>query len=86
MVNMISAAAAIAVSCLLWLHPAAARGGHSMGRHFGSHGFSGHGMASAGRASLSAGGRHANDAYARAASEERERLLDTQIKSICRGC
>jgi hypothetical protein len=85
MVNMISAAA-IAGSCLLWFHPAAARGGHGMAHHFGNHGFSSHGMTSAGSASLSAGGRHADDAYVRAASEERERLLDTQIKSICRGC
>ena len=33
-----------------------------------------------------AGGRHGNDAYAKAASEESDRLLDKQIKSICRGC
>jgi hypothetical protein len=30
--------------------------------------------------------RHANDTYIKAASEERDRLLNAQIKSICRGC
>jgi pectate lyase len=81
MVKTISPAMVSAVALLLSLHPAAARGGHKMG-----HGFSGHGMANAGRASSSTGGRHDNDAYVRAVSEERGRLLDTQIKSICRGC
>jgi hypothetical protein len=28
----------------------------------------------------------ANDEHAKAASAERDRLLNTQIKSICRGC
>ncbi|MGZ3285130.1 MAG: hypothetical protein ACXU9A_20965 [Xanthobacteraceae bacterium] len=37
-------------------------------------------------AEFAGGHRHGNDAYARAASEERDRLLDTQIKSISRGC
>jgi hypothetical protein len=30
--------------------------------------------------------RRANDAYVKSASAERDRLLNTQIKSICRGC
>jgi len=30
--------------------------------------------------------RHANDAYTKAASDERDKLLDTRIKSICRSC
>lgn len=30
--------------------------------------------------------RHGNDAYVKAASDERDKLLDTKIKSICRGC
>jgi hypothetical protein len=30
--------------------------------------------------------RHANDSYIKAASQERDKLLNTQIKSICRGC
>ena len=32
-----------------------------------------------------AGGRR-NDAYAKAASNELDKLLNTKIKSICRGC
>jgi hypothetical protein len=61
--------------------PADARGGH--GGHGFGRGFAGHGMHGAG---FAADRRHADDAYIKAASEERDRLLDTQIKSICRGC
>jgi hypothetical protein len=39
------------------------------------------------RGSQFAGGhRHGNDEYIKAASEERDKLLNTQIKSICRSC
>jgi hypothetical protein len=31
-------------------------------------------------------GGHGNDAYAKAASDERDGLLKNRIKSICRGC
>jgi hypothetical protein len=58
--------------------PADARGGHGFVRSFDGRGMHGAGFA--------ADRRHANDAYTRAASEERDKLLDTQIKSICRGC
>jgi hypothetical protein len=35
----------------------------------------------------SAGGcRRGNDSYIKAASDDRGKLLDTQIKSICHGC
>jgi len=30
--------------------------------------------------------RHGNDAYVKAAAEEEDKLLNTKIKSICRGC
>jgi len=52
--------------------------GHGSGRGFGGHGMHG--------AEFAGGRRHGNDAYINAASEERDRLLDTRIKSICRGC
>ncbi len=29
---------------------------------------------------------HGNEAYAKAATEEEDKLLNTKIKSICRGC
>jgi len=58
--------------------PADARGGHGFGRGMGGHGM--HGAPFAGDR------RHANDTYIKAASEERDKLLNTQIKSICRGC
>jgi hypothetical protein len=70
-------AALLAVSAL----PADARGGHG-GNGFGR-GFGGHGMHGAGFADDR---RRANDAYTKAASDERDKLFDTQIKSICRGC
>jgi hypothetical protein len=30
--------------------------------------------------------RHGNDAYNKAASDDLDKLLNSQIKSICRGC
>ncbi|WP_407175187.1 hypothetical protein [Bradyrhizobium sp. STM 3562] len=63
-----------------------ARGGHGFGHGgfghgvHGSHGMGGHG------AGFSGDQRHANDTYVNAASEEEDKLLDTKIKSICRGC
>jgi len=55
-----------------------ARGGHGPGGGLGGQGT--HGEQFAG------GRRRGNDSYVKAASEERDRLLNTQIKSICRGC
>jgi hypothetical protein len=64
---------------------AQAHGGHGFphGAGFGSGfgaGFAGHGAQFAG------GRRHGNDNHIKAASEDRDRLLNTQLKSICRGC
>lgn len=58
--------------------PADARGAHGWGRDFSGHGV--HGSAFAGDA------RHGNDAYIKAASDEEDKLLNTRLKSICRGC
>lgn len=52
--------------------------GHGFGHTFAGHGM--HGPQFAG------GRRHGNDGYIKAASQERDKLLNTQIKSICRGC
>jgi hypothetical protein len=62
--------------------PAEARGGH--GFHHGLGGHEIHG--SEGGGSFAGNRRHGNDAYVRAASEEEDKLLNTKIKSICRGC
>ena len=51
--------------------PADARGGH---------GFSNH------DAEFAGGRRRGNDNYVKAASDERDKLLNTKLKSICRGC
>jgi hypothetical protein len=52
--------------------------------HGGGHGFrggfSGHG------AHFIGGHHHGNDAYIKAASDERDKLLTTKLKSICHGC
>ena len=64
------------------LPSAAARNGHHAGQR-GHHRISGgpaHGAALAGDQ------RHANDSYVNAAAQEEDKLLDTKIKSICRGC
>jgi hypothetical protein len=59
--------------------PADARGGgHGFGRGFAAHGR--HGPQFAG------GRRHGNDDYVKAASDDRDKLPNTKIKSICRGC
>jgi hypothetical protein len=67
-----------ALSCALVLialaAPADARGG------------GGYGQGNVGGEHLAGGRRHGNDAYIKAASEEREKLLNTKLKSICRGC
>jgi hypothetical protein len=61
---------------------AEAHGGH--GFHHGSGGHEMHGAEGTG--TFSGGRRHGNDAYVRAAAEEEDKLLNTKIKSICRGC
>jgi hypothetical protein len=51
--------------------------------HGFNHAFAGHGM----HAPQFAGGRRrSNDDHIQAASQERDKLLSSQIKSICRGC
>jgi hypothetical protein len=55
-----------------------ARGIHGVGREFGSHGTH--------RPQFSGDRRRGNDAYTKAASDERDKLLTTKLKSICRGC
>jgi len=81
-VSTLRAACLGAVLLTIITLPAEARGGHGFEGHGFGHGFGSHGM----HGTEFAGGRHGNDSYAKAASEERDRLLDTQIKSICRGC
>lgn len=58
----------------LWALPADARGGHGFGAR-GAHG-----------SEFAGGRRRGNDNYVKAASEEREKFLNTKLKSICRGC
>ena len=55
-----------------------ARGIHGIGRNFGGHGTHG--------PQFSGDRRHGNDAHIKAASDERDKLLTTKLKSICRGC
>jgi hypothetical protein len=55
-----------------------ARGIHGIGRDFGGHGRHG--------PQFSGDRRHGDDAYIKAGSDERDKLLTTKLKSICRGC
>jgi hypothetical protein len=68
----------IALGVLIHVIPAEARGGHGFGRHYGAHRMAGGGFAS--------DRRHGDDAYVKAAAEEEDKLLNTRVKSICRGC
>ncbi len=86
MVKSIAAATGIAALLIgATVLPAAARGGHGLGHHFGGHGF-GRGFHSAGTSSFASSGKRTDDPYVKAASDELDKLLDTKMKSICRGC
>jgi len=50
-------------------------GGHGFGRGLFRHG-----------EHFAGDSRHGNDAYIKAASDERDKLLTSKLKSICRGC
>ncbi|WP_342728468.1 hypothetical protein AAFG07_18150 [Bradyrhizobium sp. B097] len=62
--------------------PADARGGHGHGG--GLHGMHAGGVSRGG--GFAADKRHADDPYTKAASDEEDRLLNSKLKSICRGC
>ena len=72
---------AVAATVLTWIFiwifltvftlPADARGGHGFSKH---------------DAEFAGGRRRGNDSYVKAALDEREKLLNTKLKSICRGC
>jgi len=66
---------------LALLPSAGARNGH----HDGIGGRHGTGRAAHGGAKAG-GEQRANDDYVKAAAREEDKLLDSKIKSICRGC
>jgi hypothetical protein len=75
------ASLAIVVALVSALTPAAnARGGW----HGGAHAEAGEQV----HAGATGGGgrRHGNDSYMKAAAAERDKLLNSKLKSICRGC
>ena len=72
-------AIALAAACLTALTVSAnARGSHESERALAPN--TTHGV------QLAGGRRHGNDPHIKAAIAERDRLLTTQLKSICRGC
>jgi hypothetical protein len=73
-----AAAAAASLILVTMMAPAEARGGH--GFHHGS------GGGQRGEGSFASDRHHVNDAYVNAATQEEDKLLNTRIKSICRGC
>ncbi|WGR91611.1 hypothetical protein MTX26_14335 [Bradyrhizobium sp. ISRA443] len=60
-------------------------GGHGFG-HGGRHVHGVHGGGASGAGAFAADKRHADDPYIKAASDEEDRLLNSKLKSICRGC
>ncbi len=80
--RVIAAAGFILIFSIAVSAPAEARGDH--GFHHGHSSHESH--ASEGNGSRASDRHHRNDAYAKAASEEADELLNTKIKSICRGC
>jgi hypothetical protein len=80
---------AVLLAAALLSSPAAdARGHHGFGRGglvmHGGFGMHGGGMRGGG--AFASDARHANDDHVKAAFEEEDRLLNSRIKSICRGC
>jgi hypothetical protein len=69
-VAMITAAVATVVAGSAAAHG----GGHGFGRGFGH------------EAHFAGGPRHGDDAAIKAASDDRDKLLTTKLKSICHGC
>jgi hypothetical protein len=77
-------AATLGVAFLTGLTASAdARGVHGFGGELGRHSLYGRGMHGA---QFAGDRRHGNDTYTKAASDEEDKLLNTKIKSICRGC
>lgn len=64
--------------------PTADARSHQRGLH-GHHGMGGS-SGEASRSTSASDQRHANDDYVKAAAQEEDKLLDSKIKSICRGC
>lgn len=80
--RVITAAGFIMMLSMAMAASAEARGSHRFHHRFGGHEIHG----ADGSGSFASDRRHGNDAYAKAASEEEDKLLNTKIKSICRGC
>jgi hypothetical protein len=80
MARSVLAVASVATAILTLLTICAdARGIHGFGGRFGG----GRGMHGA---QFAGDHRHGSDAYTNAASEEADKLLNSKLKSICRGC
>ncbi|MGF6434226.1 MULTISPECIES: hypothetical protein [Bradyrhizobium] len=64
--------------------PVDARGGHGHGGGHAMHGM--HVGGATGAGGFADDKRHGNDTFTKAASDEEDRLLNSKLKSICRGC
>ncbi|MCC8982472.1 hypothetical protein H8A92_27290, partial [Bradyrhizobium sp. 10BB] len=54
--------------------------------HGGGHSHSMHAGGATRGGGFAGDARHGNDVYTNAASDEEDRLLNSKLKSICRGC
>lgn len=68
------------------LSPVDARGGHHGGFGGHHHGMAGGPGGGTHGSAFASDQHHANDEYVNAAEQEEDKLLDSKIKSICRGC
>ncbi|HLG82897.1 MAG TPA: hypothetical protein VKY22_17935 [Bradyrhizobium sp.] len=75
----------LALVALIAAVPAADARARHHGGSGGHHGLAGSGDPHRGGA-FASDHRHADDNYVKAAAEEEDKLLDSKIKSICRGC
>jgi len=82
----------LALAAASGLSPTLARSRHHGGLGGHHHGIGAGGLGAGGlggggiRGGLASDQPHANDAYVNAAAQEEDKLLDSKIKSICRGC
>jgi hypothetical protein len=80
--RVITAVGSILILSTAVTAPAEARGAHGVHHEHRSH----ERHASEGSGPFAGDRHHGNDAYAKATSEEEDKLLNTRIKSICCGC
>jgi hypothetical protein len=85
-IRMMGIVAVLALAVAAGFSPAVGRSGRHSGSGGHHHGVvRGGGDGTRGNA-VASDERHANDDYVKSAERDEDKLLDSKIKSICRGC